>query len=475
MSFLRDLFSDSRERARPLHDALIEALGKVDGGDEPGALDVLAEAVRGRFQLALLELYMRDRGVLRRVGTATDVGVDRRSIRPGPLDGAVPAAALQNVGATGSLSGSGWVALPGGRVWWLAADAQALSRSVAEDAPAARAMAGAVMLAARGAMTPQNDRSQWIHDDVQRRVARAAADTRAAVELFLRMALTGFSGEGGAVVSIEEGTGERVTWASAGAVAADAAGVDAVRSSGRWVAEVVDAARFAPSARSVYAVAQPHRGGVLLVAIAAGAAGATAPGEVAYSRLEQAVAVIRSLVEGQEAARRASAHIQQLVDGLVTMVETIAEPSRGHHARVSSEAERIGRRLGVEPERFAALMRAVQVHDIGRIGVAADPTGNVVEFLHPTVGGSLLEALGEPQNVSDLVRVHHERWDGQGFPLGVAPAETDLAAWALVAAQDYADHGEEPADEASRRRWARDHGPGLLPPAVLEKLSQGWA
>lgn len=474
MSFLQGLFSDGKGRERPLRDALIDALGGAAAGDGAGALDALAEAVRGRFQLGSLGLYVRDHGLLRRVALATDkAATDRGSGRPGPPEGAPTVAPLQNVGAAGPLSGSGWVALPGERVWGLAGDVRSLARGVVDDEAGARALAAVVLLAAHGLVTSQADRSQWIHDDVQRRVARAAADTRAAADLFLRMALTGLAGERGAVVSMEAGTGARVTWATAGAVAADAAGVDAVEASGHWVAEVVDAERFAPGARSVYAVARAHRGGVLVVAIAS-AAGATALSEVACNRLEQAVEVIRSLIEGQEETRRARARVQQLIAGLATMVEAASERAPGHHAAVAAEAARIGRRLGVGAERLRALVRAAEVHDVGRIGVAADPTGNVVEFLHPTVGGSLLDALGEPQEVTDLVRVHHERWDGQGFPLGVAPAEGDITAWALVAAQACVEGaGGAPGAEA-QRAWVRDHGPGMLPPSALEKLAQGW-
>ncbi len=108
-----------------------------------------------------------------------------------------------------------------------------------------------------------------------------------------------------------------------------------------------------------------------------------------------------------------------------------------HCRRVAENAVRLGRFLGLDAGALAALRRGAYLHDVGKIGVSDHTLGKPgalgAEELaavrrHPELGARLLAPLAFPERVTAVVRFHHERFDGSGYPEGLHGAAIPLAA-----------------------------------------------
>jgi putative nucleotidyltransferase with HDIG domain len=120
--------------------------------------------------------------------------------------------------------------------------------------------------------------------------------------------------------------------------------------------------------------------------------------------------------------------------------------SRGHSARVTSLAVGVARELGWAPRQIAALELGGVLHDIGKLAVSArvlrkpaslTPRERAQIELHPAVGARLLRTIGTAWPARPSVLHHHERWDGTGYPLGLAGQEIPLEARLLAIVDAY--------------------------------------
>src|SRR5919106_4355338 len=122
--------------------------------------------------------------------------------------------------------------------------------------------------------------------------------------------------------------------------------------------------------------------------------------------------------------------------------------TRGHSDRVRAYSQMIGQELGLSKHGVELLNWAALLHDVGKLGVPSEiltkpgrPTDEEWETLkrHPEVGLELIEPLrswlGE---WSQAVGHHHERWDGRGYPYGLAGDKISLAG-RIVAVSDVFD------------------------------------
>ncbi|HET8656218.1 MAG TPA: HD domain-containing phosphohydrolase [Longimicrobiaceae bacterium] len=115
--------------------------------------------------------------------------------------------------------------------------------------------------------------------------------------------------------------------------------------------------------------------------------------------------------------------ILRAAHALATAVEAKDEYTAGHAARVTTYALTIAERIGgIDPVRFRL---AGDLHDVGKIGVpdsVLNKPGQLTseEFdlikKHPGTGAHILEPLIDDPLVLGVVRWHHERWDGRGYP-----------------------------------------------------------
>jgi putative two-component system response regulator len=111
--------------------------------------------------------------------------------------------------------------------------------------------------------------------------------------------------------------------------------------------------------------------------------------------------------------------------------------TRGHSDRVRSLAIRIGTRLGFSSKKLEALVFGALLHDIGKIaikdevlrkpGLLSSEEYRQVQQ-HPLIGVEILETFDIFPNMNFMIRYHHERFDGAGYPDGLAGEEIPIEA-----------------------------------------------
>jgi len=141
-----------------------------------------------------------------------------------------------------------------------------------------------------------------------------------------------------------------------------------------------------------------------------------------------------------------------LISVLPRTIEMKDPTTSGHAARVVGYTDSLARRCGVSDEDRVSLRLAALLHDIGKIGIpdhiltkpgplTKDET-NIVR-LHPAMGYEVLATLEDHDNVRTWVYQHHERWDGLGYPRGLAGEDVALPGRILVLAEVYDALAEE--------------------------------
>lgn len=138
-------------------------------------------------------------------------------------------------------------------------------------------------------------------------------------------------------------------------------------------------------------------------------------------------------------ARVASlSRMKQLIDALdsaesafmalALTIEARDPNMKGHCERLAHNAVLVGRALGLPPEEINALHRGGYLHDLGKIGIPdavllkpGELTADEFEQMkrHPEIGESLCQPLQSLRRVRPIIRSHHERLDGSGYPDGL--------------------------------------------------------
>lgn len=122
-----------------------------------------------------------------------------------------------------------------------------------------------------------------------------------------------------------------------------------------------------------------------------------------------------------------SSYVQTL-QSLVKAIEAKDDYTRGHSQRVKATAVGIASILDLEPKIIERLAIAAELHDIGKIGVSEgiiNKPGNLTDSEykdiknHVELGIRILEPIQHLQDIIPMIRGHHERWDGKGYPDGL--------------------------------------------------------
>jgi len=118
----------------------------------------------------------------------------------------------------------------------------------------------------------------------------------------------------------------------------------------------------------------------------------------------------------------------------------------GHCERLSDYSERLGRRVGLSEEQITALRRGGIVHDIGKVAVPdaillkpgkLTPEEWQIMRQHPTVGESICRPLKSLRSVLPIIRHHHEKLDGSGYPDGLKGDQIPLSARIMTVVDVY--------------------------------------
>ena len=134
------------------------------------------------------------------------------------------------------------------------------------------------------------------------------------------------------------------------------------------------------------------------------------------------------------------------VRSLAAAVDAKEPHMRGHSERVAVFSGMIAENMGLSHEQCTALEMAAYLHDIGKIGISGqilrkagplDEDELATMRHHPLIGANILRPVAFPWSIGPVVRHHHERYDGGGYPAGLRGEEIPILARVLAVADAY--------------------------------------
>ncbi|MFN2512909.1 MAG: diguanylate cyclase [Pyrinomonadaceae bacterium] len=175
---------------------------------------------------------------------------------------------------------------------------------------------------------------------------------------------------------------------------------------------------------------------------------------------------------GEEEKRR---HIEEMATIHMNTIESLAiaidakdQTTHGHVRRTQIYARQMGNLFSVTEPELRALVAGALLHDIGKLAVPEyilNKPGKLTEAefakmkIHPVVGGDILRRVNFPYPVEDIVRYHHEKWDGSGYPKGLKAENIPLVA-RIISVVDFYDATR--CDRPYRKGMKREDSLALL-------------
>src|SRR5207253_5215042 len=166
----------------------------------------------------------------------------------------------------------------------------------------------------------------------------------------------------------------------------------------------------------------------------------------------------------------------QVISALANAVEAKDAYTEGHTERVGALAVEAGRLAGLDEETQEALRQGGVLHDIGKIGIPNEIINKAglvttkernVMNKHPSIGERICEPLKRLRHLLPIIRWHHEKLDGSGYPDGIRGSAFPVPAQILQLADIYdAITTDRPYHRARTRAGAVDFLPG--------RARQGW-
>ena len=135
------------------------------------------------------------------------------------------------------------------------------------------------------------------------------------------------------------------------------------------------------------------------------------------------------------------------IEALALAIEAKDHTTHAHLQRVRIYAVEVAKKLELPPAELEAIQAAALLHDIGKLAVPEhiiSKPGKLSpeEFekvkIHPIVGAEILERVNFPYPVVPIVRAHHEKWDGTGYPAGLKGEQIPIGA-RILSAVDFLD------------------------------------
>lgn len=201
----------------------------------------------------------------------------------------------------------------------------------------------------------------------------------------------------------------------------------------------------------------------------------------------------KRLNEVRHAEAEQRKHVEEMATIHMNTIESLAiaidakdQTTHGHVRRTQIYASEMGKLFKCETPELRALFAGALLHDIGKLAVPEyilNKPGKLTEAefakmkIHPTVGGDILKRVAFPYPVEDIVRYHHEKWDGSGYPKGLRGESIPLVA-RIISVVDFYDATR--CDRPYRKGMKREESLGLLKsmagsafdPRVVEKFIQ---
>lgn len=207
--------------------------------------------------------------------------------------------------------------------------------------------------------------------------------------------------------------------------------------------------------------------------------------------ITESVEATLELMEKNEALAEALEIIERTFDqtlGLLIKAIDAKDPyTAGHSERVMQYSVALGQRLGLSAKDLATLQKGALVHDIGKIGVPdgiltkpdklTDEEFEIVK-LHPEIGYKILMHMPSFQECLPIVRYHHERLNGTGYPCGLKADELSLSVRICAVADVYdaltsdRSYRKGMSDLEALRIITREAQSGHLDPQVVDVLTE---
>ena len=139
-------------------------------------------------------------------------------------------------------------------------------------------------------------------------------------------------------------------------------------------------------------------------------------------------------------------NVENIILALATAIEAKDPYTEGHVDRVASYALILGRETGLAPWELQLLRKAAILHDVGKIGVnesillkpgslSADEFNHMKS--HTVIGERICRPLQQDRLILEVIRHHHERYDGKGYPDGLAGEGIPIAARIMAVVDAY--------------------------------------
>lgn len=205
--------------------------------------------------------------------------------------------------------------------------------------------------------------------------------------------------------------------------------------------------------------------------------------------LERAILLAESRRQAEE-LKEAYAELEITYDrtltSLMSALDARDRETEGHSVRVSQLACMLAKELGLPDKQIKSLERGALLHDIGKIGISdtiLHKPDKLTEDewklmrVHPDIGARIVEGIPFLQETVSVIRYHHERWDGSGYPVGLQGKEIPTQARifavadvfdALTSKRKYREKSS--AEEALK--FMEEHSGVLFDPDIVKALAR---
>jgi putative nucleotidyltransferase with HDIG domain len=203
--------------------------------------------------------------------------------------------------------------------------------------------------------------------------------------------------------------------------------------------------------------------------------------------LERSILLSESLQQAKQ-LEAAYAELENTYDqtltALMSALDARDRETEGHSTRVSRLTCLLAEEIGLRGQQLKALERGALLHDIGKIGISdtilhkpgklTDEEWKIMRN-HPNIGARIVEGILFLQDTLPIIRHHHERWDGSGYPAGLKKEEIPIQA-RIFAVADVFDaltsrriyRNQSSPEEAIQ--YMKEQAGTLFDPSIVEAL-----
>jgi len=132
-----------------------------------------------------------------------------------------------------------------------------------------------------------------------------------------------------------------------------------------------------------------------------------------------------------------------LLEALGRVIDAYDVFTYGHSKQVSIYAKEISEKMNLSTDQTSEIVRAALIHDIGKVGIKESilvkpgrlsMEERIIMNRHPEIGANIISEMKGLQRLVPLVKFHHERWDGRGYPSHLSGEDIPLGARVLALA-----------------------------------------